>query len=122
MRQIRIQLKWNNPFKEPPEGMDEVLFDEIVDEDDFRNNSLFERHPVFEEWGIGKGYGIHWSLVENPRQRPAWTQERRRKTRRRNLRKRLEKQHPLFADQLYKRELEQSPKYFAGEQVMKDNL
>ena len=121
-RALRIRLAWNNPFTEPPDRMPRILFNEIVSESDFKSG-IPELEELVQDWGLGKGYGIHWSLAESETpKRKTWSKERKRETRRRNLRKRLEKQYPMFADQMFQRELKNSPSYFDGEDVTKDNL
>ncbi|WP_245274509.1 theronine dehydrogenase [Mesorhizobium sp. L2C066B000] len=61
----------------------------------------------------GGGYSIGWELVtQQPIRR--WSPEAKAKARRRNMRKRLEKKVPLFADMFEQDELARRPDYFAG--------
>jgi len=64
-------------------------------------------------WVAGSGYCISWELVtQKPIRR--FSAEAKAKIRRRNLRHRLQKKVPLFADIFEQEELARRPSYFAG--------
>ena len=55
---------------------------------------------------------IAWSANEGPPRR--LSQDSLASVRQKRLRRRLEKKHPLFADELFAREIEARPDHFAG--------
>lgn len=68
---------------------------------------------VMDLWVPGAGYCVSWQLVtQQPIRR--WSTEAKAAARRRNLRRRLEKKVPLFADMFEQAELARRPGYFAG--------
>lgn len=64
-------------------------------------------------WKPGTGYAVS---LDFPPAGPVrrWSDARRADVRRRNLAKRIERDAPLFADELIQRELSASPEYFSG--------
>lgn len=66
-------------------------------------------------WKPGAGYvvALDFQLPDAPMRR--WSKEAKGRVRRNNLAKRLQRQVPLFADELYERETTKRPAYFAGE-------
>lgn len=61
------------------------------------------------------GYATMWQGVPNGRDpRRIWSPERKAQIRQRNLRKRIERDAPLFMDELFDRELQRAPVYFDG--------
>ncbi|WP_244499513.1 theronine dehydrogenase [Rhizobium sp. AC44/96] len=69
---------------------------------------------VMALWKPGAGYAVCWnSLTVKPIRR--WSAEAKGAARKRNLRRRLEKKMPLFADMLAEEEIARRPAYFAGE-------
>ena len=101
----RWSLSWRNPHTEPPGPR--VLAAVLVE----RGQPC--PAEVMAKWSPGCGYAIGWELVT---QRPIrrWSTEAKGKARRRNLRARLEKRFPLFAEQWIADELERRPSYYAG--------
>lgn len=102
---VRYSLAWRNPYTQPPGPR--VLKAVLVPRG--------ERCPqeVMDLWTPGCGYAVTWELVtQQPIRR--WTAEAKAVARRRNLRKRLEKKVPLFADIFEQMELARRPSYFAG--------
>lgn len=102
---VRYSLRWGNPYTEPPGPS--VLAATLVPRG--------ERCPaeVMKHWTPGCGYVVNFELVT---QRPIrrWSAEAKAKARRRNLRARLEKRYPLFAEIWIAAELERRPSYYAG--------
>lgn len=69
---------------------------------------------VMALWKPGAGYAVCWNtLTVKPIRR--WSAEAKGAARKRNLRRRLEKKMPLFADMLAEEEIARRPGYFAGE-------
>lgn len=63
----------------------------------------------------GSGYSIGWELVtQKPIRR--WSREAKARARLRNLRRRIEKRYPLFAEAFIQDELQRRPAYFAAEE------
>ena len=113
IRMVRIQYKWSNPHTSPPDDAPRILFDQVVSEDAWKAG-IPELLAIQEATGLGNGYSEHWSLEEESQYKP-WPKERKAEQRKRNLRKRLENKAPLFADELYEKEVDRRPEYFKGE-------
>lgn len=61
----------------------------------------------------GDGWALCWELVsQKPIRR--WSQEARARVRQQNLRRRMEKKFPLFAEDFIVAEIASRPDYFAG--------
>lgn len=65
------------------------------------------------EYGPGTGWAIGWERID---QRPIrrWSQEARARVRQRNLRLRIEKNFPLFAEDFIAAEIAARPSYYEG--------
>jgi hypothetical protein len=70
-------------------------------------------------WVPGAGYAVCWELVT---QRPIrrWSPEAKAAARLRNLRQRMERKFPLFAEGFIADELARRPGYFSAEQIAKE--
>jgi hypothetical protein len=105
---VRYSLAWRNPYTTPagPRVLKAMLVPRGA-----------PCPPEIKElWVAGGGYCISWELVsQKPIKR--WSAEAKARTRRRNLRQRLEKKVPLFADIFEQEELARRPDYFAGGEV-----
>ncbi|MBB2158101.1 theronine dehydrogenase [Gluconacetobacter diazotrophicus] len=101
----RWSLAWRNPHVPPP-GPRVLAAALVVAGEDCPAE-------VMEKWVPGAGYAITWQLVsQKPIRR--WSPEARAKVRRSNLRRRMEKNFPLFAELFIAAELAARPEYFAG--------
>ena len=104
---VRYSIRWGNPNTKPPGPR--VLAAMLVP------RLAGHRCPpeLLEKWSPGCGYAVCFELVT---QRPIrrWSAEAKAKARRRNLRARLERRLPLFAEILIADELQRRPSYFAG--------
>ncbi len=102
----RYSLRWGNSHTTPPGDL--VLASAEV--------PAGARCPpeVTARWVAGGGYAICVDFLD-PRPIRRWSQDAKAKTRRRNLRRRLEKAVPLFADLLEAAEIARRQHYFAGE-------
>ena len=91
---------------DPPDGV-RVLFEKFVP-------GHARRCPpeLDAMWRPGTGYAVCVESVEKPgrRQSPETVGKRRRDS----LRKRLERDYPLFAEQMYNAEIANRPDYYAG--------
>lgn len=103
----RWSVSWRNPYTEPPGGK-RVIAAVLVRRGEKCPQELYDMVVPGSGWTIG------WELVS---QRPVrrWSPEAKGRTRRRNMRSRLEKRVPLFADMFEQEELASRPRYFAGE-------
>ncbi|RRS01142.1 theronine dehydrogenase [Aquabacterium soli] len=63
--------------------------------------------------GAGYVISLDFQLPDAPMRR--WSKEAKGRVRRNNLVKRLQRQVPLFADEIYARETTRRPAYYAGE-------
>ncbi|MCR5943972.1 hypothetical protein FG152_24685 [Ochrobactrum sp. XJ1] len=102
---VRYSLAWRNPHTTPPGPR--VLMAIIVP---YGSKCPPEIMSKFEP---GSGYAITWELVM---QRPIrrWSREARSRVRQRNLKNRIDKKFPLFAEIFIASELEKRPDYYAG--------
>ncbi len=102
----RYSLRWALPHKPCP-GLTELASAEV---------EPGQPCPrlIDELWKPGTGYAVCLDF-QQPDTMRRWSQEARARVRRSNLAKRLQVQAPLFADELYAREIEQRAGYFAGE-------
>lgn len=102
---VRYSLRWGNPYTQPTGP--KVLAAMLVPRG--------ERCPpeIAALKVPGDGYALCWELVT---QRPIrrWSTEAKAKARKRNLRARMERRLPLFAEILIAEELQRRPGYFAG--------
>lgn len=102
---VRWSCRWGNPHTPPPgpKVLAAVLVPRGVD----------CPPEVMDHWEAGSGYAISWELVS---QKPVrrWSREAKAKVRRSNLRKRMERKFPLFAEVFIADELERRPEYFKG--------
>ena len=109
MSKWRCTLAWRRgPGSPPPDGMPRVLAAVLCD----------RPHPVpveidnlWREMGPGSGWSVGWEMIE---QRPIrrWSAEAKAKVRKSNLRRRIEKKFPLFAEQFIAAELSARPDYY----------
>lgn len=102
----RYSLRWGNPHTAPPGDL--VLASAEV--------PASARCPsdIMEHWVPGAGYAICVDFLD-PRPIRRWSQDGKARARRRNLRRRLLKAVPLFADLFEAAELARRPDYFSGE-------
>lgn len=103
----RWRLSWGNPHTEPPAGQPRHKGAVLVQRGEPCPPDLLALKVP------GDGYMLGWELVtQKPIRR--WSPEAKARTRRRNLRARLERAVPLFADIIEKEELARRPGYFDG--------
>jgi len=104
---VRYSLAWRRPDLPPPGPR--ILLAMLVPRG--------ARCPpeIEAAWKPGAGYAICWELVT---QRPIrrWSREAKAKARIRNLRQRMERRYPLFAETFIQEELERRPGYYAAEE------
>lgn len=102
----RYSLRWALPHQPCP-GPFELAAEDVP---------AGEQCPpsVAELWKPGTGYAVCIDFPP-PGKIKRWSQEARARVRQRNLAKRLERTAPLFADELYARELAERPAYYRGE-------
>jgi hypothetical protein len=108
------QIKWGNPYTEPPYGQPRVRYSVT--------RPVKSAHPVpaiidraLRIIGLGQG----WCLSCGPQmpEPKRLSPEAKGKMRRRNLERRMEKTAPMFASDLIQIELQTNPEYYAGSQV-----
>ena len=110
-RPARIQLKWRNPYTEPPANQPRVIFDAVLDDKKYRDGTIPEVTELERQYPPGTGYAWHWSLAHiKPRRK--WSKKAKGRQRRRNLKKRLQKKIPLFWQDQYRAELAKRPEYY----------
>lgn len=68
-------------------------------------------------WKPGAGYVISIDFQQPEGAMRRWSKEAKARVRQRNLAARLQRQAPLFADELFARETARRPAYYAGETI-----
>lgn len=108
MSKWRCTLAWRKGPLPPPEGMPRVLKAVLCD---LPHPVPKEIDDAWREMGPGSGWSIGWEMIE---QRPVkrWSPEAKARVRQGNLRKRIERKFPLFADQFVAAELAARPEYY----------
>lgn len=103
-----VAVQWANPHKAPPEGAPRVLWACTV-LDRAYEAEIMTHAPSYQ---LGSGYGLTFTaILRSPRR---FSPERKARIRTRNLRDRLARDVPLFAEEYYERELARRPAYFSG--------
>jgi hypothetical protein len=105
-----VSVSWGNPYTSPPGDLPRQAWGFCYPSDDWNGRAFAEAHGPDVEPGLGWSWSIS---IETP-PHTKWSEEAKGRVRRRNLRKRLEAKVPLFADLLFKEQLEARPDYFAG--------
>lgn len=107
-------LEWHSPYTDPPDGRPRVLATHEVEDyaaSDHRCPEWLDKM----HWA-NPGYSIYvltrW--VNKPDR--SWSKERKAQRRRLNLRKRIEKRWPMFAEMMIAEEMARYPSYYAGEE------
>lgn len=101
----RYSIRWGNPYTSAP-GPRELGTAEVPPGSRCPAELLALTKP-------GDGYAVCLDFPQAGAVR-RWSDERRADVRRRNLTRRVERDAPLFADELIQRELDARPDYFAG--------
>lgn len=107
-----LSVQWGNPYTTPTG--ERVMWAATFPADpDGRAIGQEVQEAAYAEAGLrpGCGYSLAWSPVRTKPPR-RWSAEAKGRRRRQNLRNRLEKKIPLFADQLYSDEVERRPDYY----------
>ena len=100
-------IAWGNPYTDPPAGLARVQL---------ATANKAEALALHTWFGFGSGWAFNVHVeTRQPDPRRQWSKERKAKTRKRNLRRRIERKHPLFAESIYQEELQKRPGYYAGE-------
>ena len=107
-----LSISWNDPSLPAPGGLERDVwgFTTPLDEDARAIMRIFAPETI-----PGSGWSIGMSV--RPRPGPKWSEEAKGRARRRNLRARLDRKVPLFADGFYEDELQRRPDYFAGKDM-----
>lgn len=105
---IKWAAAWGSPYTQPPNGEPRVRLEMITD------GSIHETPPqILEAAPVGSGYAVWCTPLETKPPR-RMSQEGRAKLRRDNLRRRVERKAPLFAEAIITAELARQPAYFSG--------
>lgn len=114
---FHYQIRWNNPYTEPPEGKPLVIAEmfETIEQRKQRVNGgdgyFPERLSAMCE--LGSGYGCHITAITTPHKKlPKVTLAEVRKKR---IKRRMQAKYPMLADIFVAEEIERKPEYYAGE-------
>ena len=106
----RYSVAWRNPYTQPPEGGPRVIAAMLVPRGQPAPEEL---QQLLREKGLGSGWCLCWELItQKPVRR--WSQEARARVRKLNLRRRIEKRFPLFAEDFIAAEIASRPSYYEG--------
>ena len=97
-------LAWSNPYTSPPDGMPRVLVEQVLPRG-------VKPEEVYRQHVLGSPYGIHLPAMpaQGPRQ---LSLEAKQRIRRKALRRRIERDVPLFATEVLQRQLAKKLEYF----------
>ncbi|HEV2651694.1 MAG TPA: hypothetical protein VGU69_10580 [Rhizomicrobium sp.] len=104
-----VEVAWGNPHTSPPEGADRIKWSFCLPNHANYGAVMAEHAPAVIP---GSGWCIRVGGYTPPRTQ--WSEETKGRVRRGNLRKRLDKAVPLFADIFFAEEVERRAAYFAG--------
>lgn len=104
---VRWSIRWGHPGTEPPCGGSRVKAAVLVPRGTkCPPDLLAQKIP-------GDGWALSWELIsQKPIRR--WSKEAKARVRQQNLRRRMEKKFPLFAEDFIAAEIAGRPDYFAG--------
>lgn len=103
------RIEWHDPYSEPPDGQPREIYRKYVK---YGSPDYNQCPPdILEKWVAGK-WSICWSAIREPMK--SMSTEGKASIRKRNLRKRMEKKYPLFAEEFIQEEMKARPKYFMG--------
>lgn len=105
----RYSLRWGLPHKPCP-GAFELAAAEVPPGQPCPE-------PVAALWKPGAGYVVSIDFQQPESAMRRWSKEAKARVRQRNLAARLQRQAPLFADELFSRETARRPAYYAGESI-----
>ncbi|WJS87108.1 hypothetical protein [Paracoccus sp. TOH] len=110
----RCRLFWGNPTTTPPDGLPRIIKAVLCDRPHPIPDEIQQMCQPGTEYAPGTGWSIGWEQIT---QRPIrrWSQEARARVRLNNLRRRIERKFPLFAESFIAAEIASRPRYFSGE-------
>lgn len=115
-----VVLSWRNPHTSPPDGQPRELLRVRVPVVPGGRTGAPETPAeivaLHEKIGYGKGYGVAVGCVETEPRR--LSQETKGRIRMNRLVNRMQKNHPLFADQFIEEAIAKKPGYYRGEDVI----
>lgn len=104
-------VQWANPHTDPPDGREHVQLRVVVTYTD-RCTPQEIAQKIDELGGLGSGWAHYISFIEEEPRRLSLASKQ--SLRRKRLKSRLEKKHPLFADQFYEEALAEKPEYYGA--------
>lgn len=100
------RVRWGNPYSSPPDGAARVLLE-------IRVCGSREMPPEIKNFPFPPGYTIAVQYYSSTPPR-RWSEEAKQKLRRSRLANRLAKSAPLFAGELFNREIKSNPNYYGA--------
>jgi hypothetical protein len=118
MRLMTWQVYWHSPYTQPPDGMPR----ELLRITDWRESSGDTPAAIEQCWREHPGYCVRWTLTHDPMARPAvkLSEPLKQRRRRQELRRRLTKRYPLFAEVWFREAVEERPDYYGPNYVEKE--
>lgn len=108
---VLIQLRWSNPYSEPPAGRPRVLSEIFRHCDDPEARKSPAEFDQLHSLGDGYSNYLCFPALAPMRELPAASLA---SVRRKRVTRRIEKKYPLFAGEFVKQELDRQPEYYAG--------
>jgi len=106
---VRWSIRWGNPGTEPPGGV-RIKAAVIVPRGHECPGELMDQKVP------GDGWALSWELIsQKPIRR--WSPEAKARARLRNLRQRIEKKFPLFAEDFIAAAISKRPEYYSPEHI-----
>ena len=109
----QCRLFWGNPTTSPPHGGPRIVMSVLCDQPHPIPDAITQICGPGTDFAPGSGWTIGWVMID---QRPIrrWSQKARARVRQSNLKKRMEKKYPLFAQDFIAAELAARPSYYEG--------
>lgn len=112
MRTFEFRLEWSNPYTEPHGRLPHQILRATATVPGNRGCPAIPQN-ILRAWRAAPlGYGIHIACVERLQPRKKQRDFQKHNTRLRNLRRRLQKQAPLFQEELFHDAIAQKPEYY----------
>lgn len=107
----RCRLFWGNPYTTPPDGQPRIAKAVLCEHTKRPYPPEIAKLLALPEYRPGSGWTVGYECIE---QRPIrrWSQAAKARVRKGNLRKRIEKKFPLFAEDFIAAEIASRPNYY----------
>jgi len=114
---VLYRLAWGNPYTQPPDNLPRVVATEIGRRGPDGFPGIAALCAASPRFGLGSGYSVHFygAIDEKPPRRLSG--EARQSIRRKALRRRQERNNPLFAEVAIEAAQARNPEYYGTEKA-----